>query len=135
MTATMQMLQSPAATPLVDGKELVRDELMSMLPHLRRLPERVDRLLSVTGKGELRIRTVTDEDGRRVIRTLVNRALLGGIGAAVLAVSALLLVARDPGPLVAESTGLFEIFGYGGLLAGAVLVLRVVDAIARDGTT
>jgi hypothetical protein len=108
---------------------------MSMLPHLRRLPERVDRLLSVTGKGELRIRTVTDEDSRRVIRTLVNRALLGGIGAAVLAVSALLLVARDPGPLVAERTGLFEIFGYGGLLAGAVLVLRVVDAIARDGTT
>ena len=53
----------------------------------------------------------------------------------MLAVSALLLVARDPGPPVAERTGLFEIFGYGGLLAGAVLVLRVVAAIARDGTT
>jgi hypothetical protein len=78
---------------------------------------------------------VTDEDGRRIMRTLVNRALLGGIGAAVLGVSTLLLVASDPGPLIAKSTGLFEIFGYGGLLAGAVLVLRVVDAIARDGTT
>ena len=81
------------------------------------------------------MRTVTDEDGRRIVRTLVNRALLGGIGAAVLAVSAVLLVATDPGPAVSEGTGLFEIFGYGGLLAGAVLVLRVVAAVARDGTT
>ena len=135
MTATMELIQSPSAAPILDGKEMVRDELMSMLPHLRRLPERVDRLLAVTGRGELRIRTVTDEDSRRIVRTLVNRALLGVLGAAVLAVSALLLVAADPGPLIAERTGLFEVFGYGGLLAGAVLVLRVVDAIARDGTT
>ena len=70
-----------------------------MLPHLRRLPERVDRILTLTGRGELRVRTVTDEDGRRILRTLVNRALLGAIGAAVLAVSAVLLVAagRRPG--------------------------------------
>jgi ubiquinone biosynthesis protein len=135
MSATMQMIQSPTSPPLLDGKDVVRDELMSMLPHLRRLPERVDRLLSAAGKGELRIRTVTDEDGRRIVRTLVNRALLGALGAAVLAVSTLLLVASDPGPLIAERTGLFEVFGYGGLLAGIVLVLRVVDAIARDGTT
>ena len=53
----------------------------------------------------------------------------------MLAVSAVLLVAADPGPAVSEGTGLFEIFGYGGLLAGAVLVLRVVAAVARDGTT
>ena len=81
------------------------------------------------------MRTVTDEDGRRIVRTLVNRALLGVIGAAVLVVSAILLVAPDPGPVVTDGTGLFEIFGYGGLLAGAVLVLRVVAAVARDGTT
>ena len=31
-----------------------------------------------TGRGELRVRTVTDEDSRRIVRTLVNRALLGG---------------------------------------------------------
>ena len=34
-----------------------------------------------------------------------------------------------------DETGLFEVFGYGGLLIGAVLVLRVVAAVARDGTT
>ena len=76
----------------------MRDELLAVLPHLRRLPERVDRILSLTGRGELRIRTVIDEDSRRILRTLVNRALLGAIGAAVLAVSAMLLVAADAGP-------------------------------------
>jgi len=53
----------------------------------------------------------------------------------LLLVSTLLLVAQDAGPTVADRTGLFEIFGYGGLLAGMVLVLRVVAAVARDGTT
>jgi ubiquinone biosynthesis protein len=135
MSSALELLGPTSATPLIDPEQLVRDELTAMLPHLRRLPERVDRILSLTGRGELRLRTVTDEDSRRIMRTLVNRALLAGIGAAVLAVSAVLLVASDPGPAVAEDTGLFEIFGYGGLLAGAVLVLRVVAAVARDGTT
>ena len=40
-----------------------------------------------------------------------------------------------PGPPSASGTGLFEVFGYGGLLAGTVLLLRVVAAVARDGTT
>jgi ubiquinone biosynthesis protein len=134
MTSALQMLDSPTEA-VVDRDQLVRDELMAALPHLRRLPERVDRILGLTGRGELRIRTVIDEDSRRILRTLVNRVLLGGIGAAVLAVSAVLLVAADPGPAVSQGTGLFEVFGYGGLLAGAVLVLRVVAAVARDGTT
>ena len=135
MTAALDVVGSSAPSPVGDPTDLVREELLSMLPHLRRLPARVDRLLGAAGRGELRIRTVTDEDSRRILRTLFNRALLGGLGAAVLAVSAVLLVARDPGPAIGEDTGLFEVFGYGGLLAGIVLVLRVVAAVARDGTT
>ena len=47
----------------------------------------------------------------------------------------MLLVAPDAGPASPGQTGLFELLGYGGLLAGAVLLLRVVAAVARDGTT
>jgi ubiquinone biosynthesis protein len=135
LTSAMELMGSPTAAPVVDRAALVNDELLAILPHVRNLPARLDRILALTARGELRLRTVTDEDGRRIVRTLVNRALLGAIGAAVLAVSAFLLVAQDPGPTVAEGTGLFEVLGYGGLLAGAVLVLRVVAAVARDGTT
>ena len=126
----VELMQPSAAAPVIDRDALVKDELLAMLPHLRRLPDRVDRLLTLAGRGELRVRSVVDEDGRRIVRTLVNRALLAGIGAALLVVSAVLLVAPSDGPAVSEDTGLFEIFGYGGLLGGTVLVLRVVGAVA-----
>ena len=122
-------------SPVLDRDELLRTELEAALPRLRRLPDRVDRILTLTSRGDLRLRTVIDEDGRRVLRTLVNRALLALTGAAFLVVSAALLVAADPGPAVAEGAGLFEVLGFGGLVIGTVLLLRVVAAVARDGTT
>ncbi len=122
-------------TRVIDRDDMIRDELMAALPHLRRLPDRIDRILTLTARGELKIRHVVDEDSRRILRTLVNRALLSSIGAAFLLVSALLLVATENGPVVAAGVGLFEVFGYGGLLAGTVLLLRVAAAVARDGTT
>ena len=134
MTTFIELLSSPS-DPLIDRDAMIRNELLSALPRLRKLPEQVDRILTLTGRGELRLRTIIDEDGRRILRTLVNRALLAGIGAVLLVVSTLLLVSPDAGPAVADRTGLFDIFGYGGLLAGVVLVLRVVAAVARDGTT
>jgi hypothetical protein len=118
-----------------DRNTMIRDELLAMLPHLRRLPDRVDRVLTVAGRGELRFRSIVDEDSRRILRTLVNRALLTVAGAAFLTVSAMLLISRDQGPRVGENTGLFDIVGFGGLLLGTVLLLRVVAAVARDGTT
>jgi ubiquinone biosynthesis protein len=120
--------------PLVDPRDVLRDEVLSALPRLRRLPDRLDRILTLTARGDLRLRTVVDEDRSRIVRTLVNRALLVAVGAALLLSSTLLLVATEEGPAVSDSVGLFEIFGYGGMLAGSVLVFRVVAAVARDGT-
>jgi ubiquinone biosynthesis protein len=133
--AAMELVDRKDAPPLVDHKQLVRDEMLSLVPQLRRMPQRVDRLLTLAGRGELRVRTVLDEDGGRIVRTLTNRLLLLLAGAAFLATSAWLLTATDAGPSVAGATGLFEALGYGGLLVGTVLVLRVVAAVARDGTT
>jgi ubiquinone biosynthesis protein len=130
-TAQMTTTTEPA---ILDRDEMVRDELASMLPHLRRLPDRVDRLLMLAGRGDFRVRTVVDEDSRRIVRTLVNRGLLAVVGAVFLVVSAVLLVANDNGPPVASQLGLFDVLGYGGLLAGSVLCLRVVAGVARDGT-
>jgi ubiquinone biosynthesis protein len=135
MTAATTLMQAPAAEQLVDRQQIVKDEVIAALPHLRRLPERIDRILTLAGRGELRVRNVVDEDRQRILRTLTNRLLLSAIGAAFLLASAILLVATDDGPGVAEATGLFEIFGYGGLLVGTVLLLRVAAAVARDGTT
>lgn len=135
VNAATELMASPSTSPLGDRTSILRDELIGMLPHLRRLPDRIDRILNQTARGDLRVRSVVDEDRRRVLRTLVNRGLLVGIGASFLLVAAMLLVAGDAGPSVSEGTGLFEIFGYGGLLIGTVLLLRVVAAVTRDGTT
>jgi ubiquinone biosynthesis protein len=132
--ATETMTSTTAPAPL-DRDAMIRDEILDALPHLRRLPDRIDRILTLTSRGELRIRSIVDEDARRILRTLANRALLVAAGAAFLVVAAVLLVARDPGPTVGGDTGLYEIFGYFGLLAGSVLLLRVVAAVTRDGTT
>jgi ubiquinone biosynthesis protein len=135
MSAATTLMHAPGSEQLVDPRQVVRDEVVAALPHLRRLPQHVDRLLTLAGRGELRVRHVVDEDRQRILRTLTNRLLLATIGAAFLLSSAILLVATDDGPGVAEATGLFEIFGYGGLLVGTVLLLRVAAAVARDGTT
>jgi ubiquinone biosynthesis protein len=135
LTAATELVGGRSGEPVVDRKTMARDELLAMVPHLRRLPERVDRLLTLAGRGELRVRSVVDEDSRRILRTLANRLLLVLAGAAFLTTSAWLLVATENGPRISGETGLFDVFGYGGMLIGVVLVLRVVAAIARDGTT
>ena len=65
MSAMVELMQpSSSHAPVIDRNALVKEELLATLPHLRRLPERVDRLLTLAGRGELRVRSVTDEDGR-----------------------------------------------------------------------
>jgi ubiquinone biosynthesis protein len=135
VAAALELSGPTAEQPALDPEAMVRDELLAALPRLRRLPDRLDRIMTLATRGDLRLRHVVDEDGRRILRTLVNRALLAACGTALLIASAVLLVAADPGPVVAGETGLFEVFGYGGMLAGTVLLLRVVAAVTRDGTT
>jgi hypothetical protein len=92
-------------------------------------------VLTLAGRGDLRLRTIVDEHSGRLLRTLVNCRLLLTAGSVLLGVAALHLVAADEGPTVASDTGLFEVLGYGMLLFGAVLLLRVVAVVARDGTS
>jgi ubiquinone biosynthesis protein len=111
------------------AKHIVHDEVVAALPHLRHLPERIDRILTLTGRGDLRVHTVVDEDAGR---TLANRALLVAVGAVFL-VAALVSLggsSADPPGLTPS-----EAVAYAGLFAGTVLLVRVVAAVIRDGTT
>jgi len=125
----------PAAEAPVDPEEMVRQELLTAALRLRHLPDRIDRLATLATRGDLRLRTVASEDERRLVRTLVDRALLAVVGAALLLTSGLLLSAPEAGRARVGGTSLLDVLGYGGLLAGTVLVLRAVGAVARDGTT
>ena len=131
------MMESSAERRSSIATTMVRDELLAVLPHLRRLPERIDRILTLTGQRRA-ARPQRRRRGRPAhpAHARQPRLLLVAIGAAFLVVvGAAAGRDRRRARWSPSGTGLFEVFGYGGLLAGAVLLLRVVAAVARDGTT
>ena len=133
VAAAMEMMTS-AERRRSTARRWCRDELLAALPHLRRLPDRIDRILTLTSRGELRLRT-RRRRGRPAPPPDVRQPGAARRGRGRLPLRRPRCCSSRPtqGPTVAGSTGLFEMFGYGGLLAGSVLLLRVVAAVAGTG--
>ena len=72
------------------------------------------------------------DDDVRVVTRLVNRAVLAFLGGLVGVISVVLIGIKG-GPEFTGSTSLYEFFGYFGLFCSAVLVMRVLVAILREG--
>ena len=117
-------------------RQSVEEELAALLPVLRRLPRRVDRIADAVEHGRLsvNVRLFADSRDRRVVTDLLHQALLTVLGAAA-GVMAVLLLANPGGPQVTESVQLFAMFGYGLLVVAVVLVLRVLVVIFRRDPT
>ncbi len=109
-------------------------ELTALVPILRRLPRRIERVASAAEHGRLtvNVRLFADERDREVFTSLLHQVLLAFLAAAV-GIMAVLLLGTGGGPMVTESVSLHELFGYNLLLVGSVLGLRVLVAIFRRG--
>jgi len=109
------------------------DELIALLPVLRRLPRRFDRVTTALEQGRLgvNVRLFADERDRRVVTGLTNQFLLALLGTASGIVAALMLAAPG-GPKVAQSVSLYQLIGYNLLIVAGVLVLRVLFTIFRS---
>ena len=109
------------------------DELAALLPVLRRLPRRFDRVTGALEQGRLglNVRLFADERDRRVVTGLTHQFLLTFLGAASGIVAAMLLGAPG-GPKVAPTVSLYQIIGYNLLIVAAILVLRVLFTIFRN---
>ena len=70
---------------------------------------------------------------RRFIGALAGRAVLAFVGAAFGVIGALLLGTAG-GPSFTPAISLHDVIGYGALFVSAVLMLRVVVAVAREGS-
>lgn len=68
-----------------------------------------------------------------VVSRWVNRLIVGLVGASMSVLSVMLL-GLTGGPVVSESVGLFDVFGYVGLVLSTVLLLRVVVAAIKEET-
>ena len=87
-------------------QKTVADELMALLPMLRRLPRRADRITGAMEQGRfsINVRLFADERDRRVIADLTHRFLLTILGAAT-GIGAVLLIGAPGGPFWRASWG------------------------------
>jgi ubiquinone biosynthesis protein len=119
-------------SPTAVGKTAA-DELIALLPVLRRLPRRLDRVTGAMEQGRLslNVRLFADERDRRLVTGLTHQFLLAFLATASGIIAALLLGA--PGGLeVAPSISLYQMIGYTLLIIAAILALRVLFTIFRD---
>jgi ubiquinone biosynthesis protein len=109
------------------------DELITLLPVLRRLPRRFDRITSAVEQGRLslNVRLFADERDRRVVTGLTHQFLLTILGAASGIVAALLL-STPGGPKITPTVSLYQVIGYNLLIAASILALRVLFTIFRN---
>lgn len=115
-------------------RQTLEQEALAQFPRLRRLPERIDTLLGqvVDGRVTTRVSLFADERSERVMTTLLDRLVLA-ILAAALGVGSVLLLGVEAGPNFGSGLTLNEVLGYIGIAGAAVLSLRVVAGIVRDG--
>lgn len=119
------------ATPAT-WKDAAQDEVLGLMPVLRRAPWHLDHLATIVERGEARARVSLFSDDRdvRVVADLVNRLVLAVLGGLVGLMSVALL-AVPGGPQVTPSTSLFDVFGYMGLFLATVVLLRALLAAMR----
>jgi ubiquinone biosynthesis protein len=119
---------SPAAVP-----KSVAEEVGALLPVLRRLPRRFDRVTGAMEQGRLslNVRLFADERDRRVVTGLTHQFLLTLLGAASGVVAAILL-GTPGGPQISPTMSLLQLIGYNLLIVGGILVLRVLYVIFRN---
>jgi ubiquinone biosynthesis protein len=116
-------------------RRLATDELVTLLPMLRRVPRRLDRILAAAEGGRLavNVRLFADERDRRYATGLVQQLLLTVLGATA-GLMAVLLLGAPGGPVVTPRLGLYQLLGYFLLVISSVLVLRVLVLIFRRGS-
>ncbi len=111
-------------------------ELLTLLPMLRRLPRRADRISASLAQGRLttNLRLFSDQHDISVVTTLVNRAVLALLGSA-LGLMSVMMLSGHVGPGITRGVTTLQLFGYVGLFLSVTLILRVViDILSRRRT-
>jgi ubiquinone biosynthesis protein len=108
------------------------DELVALLPLLRRLPRRIDRIGGALEAGRLsvNIRLLADEGDRRIVTGLLYLVLTTFL-AATSGIMAVLMLGLRGGPTITSRVSLFQFLGYCLLVISAILALRVLALVFR----
>ena len=109
------------------------EEMLALVPVLRRLPRRFDRVTSALEQGRLslNVRLFADERDRRVVTGLTYLVLLTVLAAAS-GIAAALLLGVTSGPRITPNVSLGQLIGYNLLVVAGILGLRVLYTIFRN---
>ena len=113
-------------------KETVEQELSALLPMMRRLPHRIDRLADAAEHGRLNanVRLLADQRDRRMVTNLVHRTLLTVLAATTGLMSVVLFTVRG-GPMVTDEASVYTVLATGLFVVSVVLGLRVLIIVFR----
>jgi ubiquinone biosynthesis protein len=130
--ALLEVMLRPDEVDQERLEQAVTEELTTLLPMLRRLPRRVERIASAAENGRLsvHVRLFADQRDRRHLTGLLHQVLLT-ILAATAGIMAVLLLGTAGGPSVTATVSLYQLLGYNLLVVCAILALRVLVLIFR----
>jgi len=113
-------------------KKTAADELVTLMPMLRRLPRRIDRISDALEDGRLTVsvRLLADPADRRYLNDMLHRALLAFLAAAA-GIMAVLMIGLHGGPALSKTVSLYSFFGYCLLVIAAILAVRVLVQVFR----
>jgi len=114
-----------------DLKETAANELLELLPVIRRLPRRLDHLGSMLEKGEFSVKVgfFSDKANTSFVTKWISQALLAFVGTAFGGISIGLL--SIGGRYSDDALNMVTMFGYTGILISAVLLIRVAIHAVR----
>lgn len=115
-------------------KDMLTEEAADLLPVLRKLPRRLDRLAAAAEAGRLtaNLRLFARSEDRRTVTAWLHQALLTVLAAAS-GLMAVILIGIDSGPDISEDLGLYPFIGLTLLLIASVMALRVLaDIFTRN---
>ncbi|MGH3154933.1 MAG: ABC1 kinase family protein [Streptosporangiaceae bacterium] len=109
-----------------------KDELVALMPMLRRLPRRMDRITAAIEGGRLsvNVRLLADERDRRLIDGWVQLGALTVL-AATAGLMAVAFLALRGGPAMTAKVSFYQFLGYCLLVISSLLALRVLAAVFR----
>ncbi|MDQ3782841.1 MAG: AarF/ABC1/UbiB kinase family protein, partial [Actinomycetota bacterium] len=113
-------------------KQTAVDELTALVPILRRLPRRLERIANAAEHGRLglSVRFLADERDRETISDMLHEVILAFL-AATTGIMAVLLLGTAGGPIVTDEVSLYDLIGYNLLVISGILALRVLLRIFR----
>ena len=105
---------------------------MGLLPLLRRLPRRLDRITSdlEQGRTSVNLRFLSDAGDRNFLLGLTHQLVVAVLASSA-TLAAVALIIAPGGPLLTPTVGFYDLLGFGLLFVASMLSLRTLVLVFR----